>query len=172
MVPQLAREAHPLGVSVLSGGGFDSLTAKHDLAKEIADSDRPVRLLHVGDYDPSGVHVFNALDEDVRAFTMQLNPDARVIFERVAILPEHVESFNLQTAPAKSTDKRRFEGIGDDPTATVQAEALAPDQLASLVRAALRRDWDERATARLAEREQAERERLRRWLARSRRRAP
>jgi hypothetical protein len=36
MVPQLARVAHPRGVSVLSGGGFDSLTAKHDLAQEIA----------------------------------------------------------------------------------------------------------------------------------------
>ena len=36
MVPQLARVAHPRGASVLSGGGFDSLTAKHDLAQEIA----------------------------------------------------------------------------------------------------------------------------------------
>ena len=51
MVPQLAREAGPFGVSVISGGGFDSLTAKHDLAQEIAKSVRPVRLLHVGDYD-------------------------------------------------------------------------------------------------------------------------
>ena len=172
MVPQLAREAHPFGVSVMSGGGFDSITAKHDLAKEIAASDRPVRLLHIGDYDPSGVHVFNALDEDVRAFLTRFNPDARIIPERVAILPEHVARFSLQTAPAKTTDNRRFDGIGDDPTATVQAEALAPDDLAALVRAALRSGWDERAEARLAEREQAERERLQRWLTRSLRRGP
>ncbi len=36
MVPQLASVAHPFGVPVISGGGFDSITAKHDLAQEIA----------------------------------------------------------------------------------------------------------------------------------------
>ena len=118
---------------MISGGGFDSLTAKHDLAQEIAKSNRPVRLLHVGDYDPSGVHLFSALDEDVRGFLTRLNPDARVVSERVAILPEHVERLQLQPAPAKATDNRSFVGIGDDPTATVQAEALAPDDLADLV---------------------------------------
>jgi hypothetical protein len=54
--------------------------------------------LHVGDYDPSGVHLFSALDEDVRGFLTRLNPDARVVSERVAILPEHVERFQLQPA--------------------------------------------------------------------------
>jgi hypothetical protein len=166
MVPQLAREAGPFGVSVISGGGFDSLTAKHDLAQEIAAKTRPVRLLHVGDYDPSGVHLFSSLDEDVRAFLMRLNPDAQVVSERVAILPEHVARFSLQTAPKKGTDNRSFAGIGDNPDATVQAEALAPDDLAGLVRATLRHGWDEDAAARLQEREQAERERLQRWLGR------
>jgi hypothetical protein len=136
---------------VISGGGFDSLTAKHDLAQEIAKSNRPVRLLHVGDYDPSGVHLFSALDEDVRGFLTRLNPDARVVSERAAILPEHVERFQLQPAPAKATDNRSFVGIGDDPTATVQAEARAPDDLADLVEAALRRGWDEDAADRLAD---------------------
>jgi hypothetical protein len=131
--PRRSQPAEPVGVSVISGGGFDSLTAKHDLAQEIAKSNRPVRLLHVGDYDPSGVHLFSALDEDVRGFLTRLNPDARVVSERVAILPEQFERFQLQPAPAKATDNSSFVGIGDDPTAAVQAEALAPDDLADLV---------------------------------------
>ena len=90
MMPQLARIAGPLGVPVISGGGFDSITAKHDLAQEIARHERRVRLLHVGDYDPSGKHMFSALDEDVRAFLTRVNPGARVYPEQVAILPEHV----------------------------------------------------------------------------------
>ncbi len=172
MVPQLARVAEPFGVSVISGGGFDSITAKHDLAQEIAKSERPVRLLHIGDYDPSGVHLFSALDEDVRGFLKRLNPDAQVVSERVAILPEHVARFQLQTAPRKTSDKRSFGGIGDDPNATVQAEALDPADLATLAGDALRQDWDEDAAARLVAREEEERERLQRWLAHSRRRAP
>ena len=98
---------------------------------------------------------------------MRLNPDTRMISERVAILPEHVGArFGLQTAPKKASDNRSFEGIGDDPDATVQAEALDPADLAALVDAALRRGWDEGAAAHLQEREEAERARLQRWLAR------
>ena len=46
---------------------------------------------------------------------------------RVAILPEHVARVGLQTAlPRKATDNRSFVDIGDDPDATVQAEASDP----------------------------------------------
>lgn len=177
MVPQLARVAGPFGAPTISGGGFDSVTAKHDLAKEIAESIRPVRVLDLGDHDPSGVARVDNLEEDVRGFLKRLNPDARVIFERVAVLPEHVlpraqGGFALQTAPKKASDNRSFAGIGDDPNATVQAEALDPADLATLLGDALRDGWDEDAAAHLVEREQDERERLQRWLARSLRRGP
>jgi hypothetical protein len=54
MVPQLERVAHPLGATVMSGGGFDSLTDKHKFAAELADHDRPTEVLHIGDHDASG----------------------------------------------------------------------------------------------------------------------
>lgn len=71
----------------------------------------------------------------------------------------------MTTAPAKGGDKRSFAGIGDDPTATVQAEALTPSDLAALAEAALSAEWDEDAAARLIAREEDERERLARWWA-------
>ena len=49
---------------------------------------------------------------------------------RVAVMPEQVLEHGLDTAPAKATDNRSFEGIDGDPTATAQAEALPPDLLA------------------------------------------
>lgn len=36
MAPMLARAANPFGVPVLTSGGVDSVTAKHDLAHELA----------------------------------------------------------------------------------------------------------------------------------------
>jgi len=36
MAPMLARVANPRGLAVLTSGGFDSLTAKHELAQELA----------------------------------------------------------------------------------------------------------------------------------------
>ena len=55
-------------MTVLSGGGFDSLTDKHKFAAELADHDRPTEVLHIGDHDPSGVTMFLAFLEDVEAF--------------------------------------------------------------------------------------------------------
>ena len=67
MVPQLARVADPYDVPVLSGGGFDSLTMKHELAVEFVQHPA-VEVLHIGDHDPSGVHMFSSLAEDIQAF--------------------------------------------------------------------------------------------------------
>ncbi len=73
MAPMLARAADPYGVPVLSSGGFDSLTAKHALARELATCDAPAaEVLHVGDLDPSGEHLFASLAEDVGAMAAAL----------------------------------------------------------------------------------------------------
>ena len=51
MAPQLERVAsrcHP----VLSGGGFDSLTNKHEFAARLTDQDRPTEVLAITDLDP------------------------------------------------------------------------------------------------------------------------
>jgi hypothetical protein len=126
----------------------------------------PTRVLHVGDHDPSGVHIIRNLEEDVSAFcNASVSTTSRpVIFRRVAVLPEHVEAYRLQTSPAKSTDRRSFDGVGDDPAATVQAEALDPADIADLVEAAICETWNETVADKLARREKRERARLESWL--------
>jgi hypothetical protein len=129
MAPQLARVANPFGVTVLSGGGFDSLTDKHKFAAELAGHDRPTEVLHAGDHDASGVSMFLAFLEDVEAFTRELGGQA--IFTRLAVTPEQIQQYDLPTAPPKSSDNRAFSGQ------TCQAEALAPDVLARILNDAI-----------------------------------
>jgi len=152
MVPQLEAVSKQYSVPVYSSGGFDSLTVKHDLAKEFAELDA-VTILHVGDHDPSGVHVALSLDEDVRAFLDELGGEAT--FERLAVTPAQIAAHRLPTAPPKVTDRRCFQGQ------TVQAEALPPDLLARIVEDAIREhiDWD--IYAETLERERDERARIR-----------
>jgi len=135
MVPQLERIARPFSVPVLGSGGFDSTTFKHGLAERAAEMERPLEVLHIGDHDPSGVHVFSNLAEDVGAFAEAMGAD--VLFSRLAVIPAQILAWNLPTAPRKATDRRRFQGVGDDPEATVQAEAVPPDVMAALLRGAL-----------------------------------
>ena len=72
MAPQLARVAHPFGVTVMSGGGFESTTDRHKFAAALASYDRPTEVLDIGYHDPSGAHRFLAHQEDIKAFTKVL----------------------------------------------------------------------------------------------------
>jgi len=153
MVPQLERVAHDYSVPVLSSGGFDSITAKHAQAVEIAGDERSTAVLHVGDHDPSGVHLYGSLDEDVRAFVDGYG--GRCSFARLAVTPAQVERHGLPTAPPKATDRRAFEGE------TTQCEALPPDALADIIRDAIEARQDGETRRAVIEREHEERERLR-----------
>ena len=68
MVYQLAKVTEPYSIKVYSSGGFDSTTARHDLAQKICRIGKPAVILHLGDYDPSGEAMFDAFAEDVAAF--------------------------------------------------------------------------------------------------------
>ena len=137
MVPMLARVADDYGVTVRSGGGFDSVTAKHDLAQHYARQDKPVVVLHIGDFDPSGEALWTNLKEDVGAFCSSLDTEFSV--KRIAVTPAQREQYNLATAPPKKTDKRSVFPEGEQ---TVQAESLPPDLLQSILRAALEAELD------------------------------
>lgn len=128
MVPQLASAVEMYHIPVLSSGGFDSVTTKHNFAKEISediDSDCRVVILHLGDHDPSGVHMHNSLDEDLQAFVDYYG--GSVELDRIAVVPYQVEEMNLPTAPPKPTDKRAFSGL------TTQCEAIPPEDLREIV---------------------------------------
>jgi hypothetical protein len=56
-----------------------------------------------------------------------------VRFRRVALTAAQVEAYRLPTAPAKVTDSRSKAWLGE----TCQLEALAPDQIARILRTAI-----------------------------------
>jgi hypothetical protein len=145
MAPQLARVAKPFGVPVLSSGGFDSVTEKHNFAVELASDERAIDVLDIGDHDPSGAHKFLAFAEDVQAFARDLG--GKATFTRLAVTPEQIATYQLPTAPPKPTDCRAFTGD------TCQAEALAPDVLAEILRTAIEARIDRRALDRVLRRE-------------------
>jgi hypothetical protein len=131
MVPQLERVAHKYSVPVVSSGGFDSLTTKHEQGRLLGDG---ATVLHIGDHDPSGVHIFGSLNEDIRSFANSYGND--VEFTRLAVTPDQVDEYNLPTSPPKTTDNRAFTGM------TTQAEALDPRTLASIVEEAITQRLD------------------------------
>ncbi len=149
MVPQLNRVARPYGIPVRSSGGFDSTTIKHRLGEFYGGKDpKMVVALHVGDLDPSGEHIHKNLKEDVGAFAVHYGGWMTV--ERIAVTADQKDEYSLPTGVPKKDDDREFPY-----DFTVQAEALPPDVLASIVKGAIERNTDmdiwEKAVERQAE---------------------
>ena len=128
MLPQLANYCRDFGVTVLSSGGFDSVTTKHNFARDACKFGL-VEILHIGDHDPSGVHMCSSLDEDLRAFVGYYGGDIEVT--RLAVIPDQIDNMSLPTSPPKKTDNRAFSGL------TTQAEAIPPRRLKMIVQAAI-----------------------------------
>ncbi|GGO55260.1 hypothetical protein SAMN05444398_103289 [Roseovarius pacificus] len=137
MLPQLHRVAEWYSVPVYSSGGFDSLTAKKRLADRICAMEKEAVILHLGDYDPSGVSIFDSVAADVTAFVEADRPHGLVSveFERVALTSEQVHDNDLPTAPAKATDSRSKTWTGG----TCQLEALPPNVIADILEEAIKR---------------------------------
>lgn len=164
MMPQLKRVLEPYSVSVRSCSGFDSLSAKRELLRwaldtELYDGKLPVTL-HLGDYDPDGEGIFEAVRDDLLAFLDSDDPDlakkieGRDSFRRVALTEAQVELYRLPTAPPKEKSSRTKNWTG---TATCQLEAMEPDDLANILRLSaeewldlgiLKKDREDEITAR------------------------
>lgn len=164
MMPQLHRAMVPYSVPVYSCSGFDSLTARRQLARWCHDTyvyrgKLPV-MLHLGDYDPDGESIFDSLVEDVVGFLGEDAPHVAdlsrrtSLFRRLALTGGQVERYSLPTAPPKKTSSRTKNWTG---SATCQLEALPPDLLRNIVvdtveeyldEGALESDRDREVTAR------------------------
>ena len=133
MLPQLARVADEFSIPVYSCGGFNSLTAIRQIV-DAASERRATTVLHLGDYDPSGVSIFNRVVEDVRAFLTVDAPYSRFEGVRVAITEAQIEEHELPMDPITTHDSRSMAWINEGRTEKCELEALSPDVIADTLR--------------------------------------
>lgn len=160
MTRQAWRAVGHYGCAVRSSGGFNSSTMKHQSAVRMLNNalnGTQTVLLHCGDHDPSGVSIFENIEQDLTQFILDLirqrpalietlsdhaqaagmsssTHDALTwtlpIFERIAITEEQAIAGNYPSAPPKRTDSRTANWEGE----TWQAEAIPPNELSDIFR--------------------------------------
>ena len=86
---------------------------------------RPVRavVLYVGDHDPAGVLIDQALESELRRHL-----HVALDFRRLAINPDQIAAYDLPTKPRKAGARRRL-----DVEVTVEAEAMPAATMRALV---------------------------------------
>jgi hypothetical protein len=164
MIPQLARTADAYSVPVYSCGGFNSLTSIRQIVDScVQDTDGPTVVLHLGDCDSSGYSIFRAVHEDVAAFLEEDrdHPEQQFDAERVAITFPQIEEFGLVADEITTNDSRSRAWRERGLTHKVEIEALAPDQIAGLLKTAIERRVDLDLVEATREQERPERDALR-----------
>lgn len=117
--------------------GYSSLTFLHGAAEELRTAGRPAFIYHLGDHDPSGVDAAHKIERELR----RLAPEVPIHFERLAVLPEQIQRWNLPTRPTKASDPRSRSWEGE----SVELDAIPAPDLRKLAEAAILRHIDLRA---------------------------
>lgn len=127
-------DCRELAVSLYPCGGFSSISFAHEAAQELNrtvttyddDTRDPVIVLYVGDYDPAGVLIDVALENELR---QHLDPAIDLNFFRLGITPAQIATYDLPEKPRKSGDRRALHV-----ERTVEAEAMPAHILRTILR--------------------------------------
>jgi hypothetical protein len=141
-------------IALYPAGGFTSLSFANDAAEEIASYEKPTVIYHLGDYDPSGMLIGEKIEETLR----ELAPEAEIHFHRLAVTPEQIVDLNLPGQPTKQSSHNRG-WTGD----SVELDAIAPDDLRTLVRETIEQWLPREQLEILKVAEASERDFLRQW---------
>jgi hypothetical protein len=143
------------GVGFLAVHGFGSATAVHDIAED--NDGRPLIVLYVGDYDPSGMCMS---EHDLpKRFTKY--DGHHLSLKRIALRKEHLRGLPSFPASDKKDDKRYPWFVRHYGKRCWELDALDPNDLRALVEKAIKDEIEPKAWNRCAAIEKAERESLR-----------
>jgi hypothetical protein len=118
-------------VPLLLSHGFFSTTCLHDRGEIMEDQDRPVTIYYVGDHDPSGVDIERNAAAEMRE---RHAPGADLTVKRLAVTPDQIVEYGLQTRPTKPKDSRTKKWPYDG---SVEVDAIDPVVLRRLVEEAI-----------------------------------
>jgi hypothetical protein len=121
---------HPMtskwDVPLIPAKGYASLSLLYETAQDLEYKNRPAKIFHFGDYDPSGQDAIATVQRVFAPKTARLG----IEFEIVAVTPEQIEEMNLPTRPTKKTDTRA-DRFGSDQS--VELDAIEPNVLRQMV---------------------------------------
>jgi hypothetical protein len=148
----IARENH---VTLMVNRGYSSQSAMYESAQRFIAAGKPGVLFYLGDFDPSGEDMVRDIQDRLDMF------GANVDVRKVALTMPQVQQYNPPPNPAKLTDPRAsgyVERYGDE---SWEVDALPPNVLAQIIRAAFQKIVDRRAMRTVKQREEVDKGRLR-----------
>jgi hypothetical protein len=162
----LAGVIHPMtmdwDVPLYCARGYSSLSFLHEAALDLESKERPARIFHFGDYDPSGQDAIATVQRDLPLLAPN-TANRGFEFTIVAVRPEQIVNLGLPTRPTKKSDTRS----GTFGNESVELDAIEPNTLRQMVADTLQACFPAGAREANEARQEAERQEIRRLLERS-----
>ena len=149
----LSEVTYEWDVPLMVTRGYPSLSYLYSAARQIARQRKPAFIYYFGDHDPSGVDISRNVERRLREFA----PEAEIHFERVAVNPNQIKLYKLQTRPTKKSDTRSKNFSGE----SVEVDAIPPKQLRAIAEGLIKQHLDAWQYQKTQEIEAAERATLR-----------
>lgn len=126
----LAKEFH---VTLMVNKGYSSTSAMYAAANRFAEhTDKNLVLFYLGDHDPSGEDMVRDIAERLEVFHVDVD------VQKLALTMPQVKQHNPPPNPAKMSDSRAKDYVKKHGTSSWEVDALPPNELARLIRAAFR----------------------------------
>lgn len=140
------------GMNLVTGLGELSITAVYQLAERIIDTNKPVRIIYISDFDPAGEGMPISAARKIEYFvrTHEIAQDIKLI--PLLLTAEQCETYSLPRSPIKNPKnnhraymarKRKFESRhGSGATELDAMEALYPGEMAKIIESAIEPYFD------------------------------
>lgn len=133
-------------MAYMSCRGYMSLSTMWETAQRLkwyTTIDKQITIVHLGDHDPSGVHMSQDIENRLSLF-MGHKAAKKLTVNRIALNMDQVEQYNPPPSPAKLTDTRAKGYIEEFETEdSWELDALDPKTIADLIEDAVTEVRDE-----------------------------
>jgi len=140
----LAPLCDELGVTLVTGTGWTSVTRVCEFLTRAIEDGRPVRIFYISDFDRSGLGMPVQASRQLEFWLAEQGADLSIALNPIALTGDQVAEWDLPTAEGKD---------GSEIVELDAIEALRPGALAQLVREAVAEWRDHELADRLAEAE-------------------
>lgn len=157
----LSRVTEPYHIPIMVNRGYSSATAMHDAFKRFqnaANEGQSIKLIYVGDYDPSGLNMIDDIKKRIKEF----DADDELNFEiiPIALTRQQIDQYAPPPNPAKKSDPRAKKFIKAFGTQSWEVDALRPEVLNQILEDAIDMFLDRDIYLEILEEEKKDIERL------------
>lgn len=160
----LKRVTERYHVPILVNRGYSSASAMFDSYnrfRKAYQNDQEIRVLYLGDYDPSGIDMIRDIhDRTMEFFAGKGEDDVDFEIIPIALTREQIQQYDPPPNPAKITDPRAKDFIKKHGSTSWEVDALPPNVLNQLLDDSIRGYIDTDVFDEIVNREQQDKDKL------------